>query len=268
MKTYKYILIIIISLLAAACTEEIHIDINSTHPQLVVNASIGLNQPAKVVLMRTLGLNESIDIPLVSEAIVQLTDGDGVSETLIEVSPGIYFSQTMRGKAGQRYELSVKTDTETVTAISSMPEQVKIDSLSVENSIYPGGGPPKGNQKAFFYEIRIMYSDPVEQTNFYRFILYVNGKIVSRKTTTNDRLTNGSETESFQVIYDEEITTGDTITVEMQCIEKPVYEYFSSAGSMGPNPSSPANPYTNLKGAILGYFSAYSLERMEYIISD
>jgi hypothetical protein len=49
----------------------------------------------------------------------------------------------------------------------------------------------------------------------------------------------------------------------MQCIDKAVYEYFESMGNvnMGPNSSSPANPYTNLKGAKLGYFSAHTVER-------
>ena len=42
-----------------------------------------------------------------------------------------------------------------------------------------------------------------------------------------------------------------------------VYEYFESMGNvnMGPNSSSPVNPYTNLKGAKLGYFSAHTVER-------
>jgi hypothetical protein len=34
----------------------------------------------------------------------------------------------------------------------------------------------------------------------------------------------------------------------------------------GPNSSSPANPYTNLSGAILGYFSAHTVERVDYIL--
>ena len=65
------------------------------------------------------------------------------------------------------------------------------------------------------------------------------------------------------IIYDADLKPGDVFIVEMQCIDKAVYEYFESMGNvnMGGNASSPANPYTNLKGATLGYFSAHTVER-------
>ena len=64
------------------------------------------------------------------------------------------------------------------------------------------------------------------------------------------------------------LSKGDTVTVEMQCIDKTVYEYFNSFGNlgMGPSSSTPANPYTNLNGAVLGYFSAHTSERKSVII--
>lgn len=250
-----------------SCTEVIDLDINSSHPQLVVEASMGLNQRAKVVLMRSIGLDENIELPFEVGAEVTLTDDAGITEMLTEVSPGIYFSQIMHGNVGTNYTLNIKTDSEVVIASSKMPEQVKIDSLTVRNTIYPGGNSPIGDQTAPFYEILVKYKDPQAQSNFYRFLVFVNGVVVSRNSISNDRLSNGNEIETFLVVYDPELKAGDTISVEMQCIEKSVYEYFSSIGSMGgPNSSSPANPYTNLNGAILGYFSAYTTESVNYIL--
>jgi hypothetical protein len=56
--------------------------------------------------------------------------------------------------------------------------------------------------------------------------------------------------------------------VEMQCIDKPIYEYFNSFGNlgMGPSSSTPANPTTNLDGAVLGFFSAHTSESKSIII--
>lgn len=264
----KLLYIFVISLALVSCTEVIDIDINASNPQLVVEGGIGLNEPARIVLTRSISLDQSIEIPFEENADVVISDKEGNSEKLLEMSPGIYFSPTIKGVAGRTYNITINTAKETVTAQSTMPAQVRIDTMTVENSIYPGGGRPVGNQPAPFYEIRVKYTDPAPETNFYRFLVTVNGVVDSRNNVYNDRLTNGNQVEAFLIVYNPELKTGDSITVEMQCIEKPVFEYFSSMGSaVGPGgSSSPANPYTNLQGAILGYFSAHTVERKTYLL--
>jgi hypothetical protein len=65
------------------------------------------------------------------------------------------------------------------------------------------------------------------------------------------------------VIFNEDIKDGDKLMVEFQCIDKAMYAYYSSFYNVGfgPPSSSPANPTTNLDGALLGYFSAFTSER-------
>ncbi len=267
MKITRFTFLFFISILLISCTEEIDIDINAAHPELVVEAAIGLNEPARVVLTRSISLDESINVPFETNADVQITDNFGKTEKLIEMSPGVYVSTILTGSEGNTYRLNVKSKDEVVTALSTMPLKVKIDTVTVLNSVYPGGGPPQGNQPAPFYEVRVKFTDPVNRTNYYRFLTYINGKVTNRNSILNDRLVNGNAVESFLVIYNPELRSGDKITVEMQSIEKSVFEYFSSTGSMrGPNTSSPANPYTNLNGAILGYFSAHTVERVDYVL--
>lgn len=264
----KLLYIFVISLTLFSCTEVIDIDINASNPQLVVEGGIGLNEPARIVLTRSISLDQNIEIPFEENADVEISDNEGNSEKLLEMSPGIYSSSTIKGVAGRTYNITINTAKETITALSAMPAQVRIDTMMVENSIYPGGGPPVGNQPAPFYEIRVKYTDPEPETNFYRFLVTVNGVVTSRNNVYNDRLTNGNQVEAFLIVFNSELKAGDSITVEMQCIEKPVYEYFSSVGSAGGpgGSSSPANPYTNLKGAILGYFSAHTVERKTYLL--
>jgi len=266
-KKIRLFFIFFTAIVITSCTEEVDIDINAAHPQLVVESGIGLNEPARVVLTRSISLDQSINVPFETNADVQITNNSGKTEKLREISTGVYVSSMIFGKEGDKYILNVMTKDETITSTSTMPMKVKIDTVTVLNSVYPGGGPPQGNQPAPFYEVRVKFTDPANQTNYYRFLTYVNGKVVNRINILNDRLVNGNVVESLLVIYNPELRAGDKITVEMQCIEKPVFEYFSSVSSMrGPNSSSPANPYTNLSGAILGYFSAHTVERVDYIL--
>ena len=70
----------------------------------------------------------------------------------------------------------------------------------------------------------------------------------------------------------EEFKSGDTITVEMQTIDEPAYLYFntlrralarSTGGPFGS--TSPAIPTTNWTNNALGYFSAYTLFKTDFI---
>jgi hypothetical protein len=150
-----------------------------------------------------------------------------------------------------------------------MPRQIPIDSFTVINTIFPGGPPPFGNQKAPFYEIKLKYTDPAEEQNFYRIELSYNGNSQGRNSVFSDRFTNGKQMESRLILFNDSVKSGDKMLIEMHCIDKEVFSYFESMGNsaMGPgNSSSPANPYTNLNGAILGYFSAQTVERREWVI--
>lgn len=254
-------------MIAVSCSEIIDIGINNSDAQMVVEAKLPQDATAVVTLTRSINFYDSLQVPAVTGATVIISDDSGNSETLTMTAPGIYESISMKGKPGRKYNLSIHAEDEHITSESLIPARVPIDSVYVVNSIYPGGGPPVlPGQTADFFEVYVKYTDPVSEQNFYRIILYINGKASSRLYIYDDRLTNGNQVENLHVVYDPELKDGDKIMVEMQCIDKKVYEYYKSMGnsSMGPrNATSPANPYTNLQGAILGYFSAHTVERKE-----
>lgn len=253
----------------ASCTQIIDISTIAPAPQLVVEATIAQNENAVVILTKSINLDEANNFKMVKNAVVRITDNTGKTEILNEIKEGIYTSNTIKGEVAKTYSLRIESENKTVTAQCKIPNYVPIDSFTVVNSVYPGGGPPRGNQPAKFYEIKIMFSDPIDQQNFYRVITYYNGKPQARNTIFDDRFNNGKQVESNLILYQDSAKTGDTIRIEMQCIEKQVYNYFQSMGSaaMGPRgSSSPANPYTNLNGAILGYFSAHTVERKEWVV--
>ncbi len=269
-KTYSKLIILIAAMISASCSEIIEININDSHPQLVVEASIGRGEPAIVILTRSVNLFHTGSFPPVSGAVITISDIEGNSEILSEINPGIYTSVNLKGESGQTYFLNVENEAETISSSGRIPEHVPVDSFRVVNSIYPGGGPAVlPNQTADFYEVYVTYTDPVDKQNYYRIVLTVNGTISGNNYVYDDRLTNGNQVENLLVVYNPELKTGDSITVEVQCISKPAYEYFKSMGGSSGGPgssSSPANPYTNLQGAILGFFNPHTVERLQYII--
>ena len=63
--------------------------------------------------------------------------------------------------------------------------------------------------------------------------------------------------------------SGDIVTYKMQYIKKAIYDYFNSFENLNGGPqssSTPANPYTNIVGSELGYFSAHTVQRISYTI--
>lgn len=267
---YKTIFSVLTVAFLSSCTEIIDIDINSSEPEVVVEATVPLNEPAKVILTKSIDLNVTNAFSNVQNAVVTITDSEGNSEILTEQMPGIYSGVSITGKVGTTYHLSVKTDDKIISSDCKIPEYVAIDSISVLNSIYPGGGGPMGDaQSADFYEVNVTYSDPADRQNYYRIVLFLNGVPLSGNNVYDDRFTNGNQVTNTLIMYNPLIKNGDKIMIEMQCIDKAVFDYFDSLGNsaMGPrNSSSPANPYTNLTGGLLGFFSAHTVERTEYII--
>ena len=65
------------------------------------------------------------------------------------------------------------------------------------------------------------------------------------------------------------IKTGDEVTIEMQCLDEPIYQYWytlrTGGGDGNENTASPANPITNITGGALGYFSAHTISRQTVI---
>ncbi|HET7732397.1 MAG TPA: DUF4249 domain-containing protein [Paludibacter sp.] len=256
------------ALLFSACTEDIKLDLNSSNPQVVIEGSVPVDGKARISITKSINFDTNNSFPTVSNAIVTLTDNIGNSEILTENAAGIYTSNSMVGIVGRTYSLSIKTDDKTITSACKIPDPVRFDSLAVKVAENFRGGPFGGNEAGTLYTVTAMYKDPASVANYYRFIEYINGKSTGNIYAYEDRFTNGKTAERNLLNFNRYLTKGDTITVEMQGIDRSVYEYFNSFGNlgMGPSSSTPANPYTNLNGAVLGYFSAYTTERKSFII--
>lgn len=101
----------------------------------------------------------------------------------------------------------------TYTARSTMPATVPFDDLKAE--------PDFGGDFSLVTE----FYDPVGLGNFYNFSVQVNGNRSPSIFTLNDELTDGNFVRRDLFEPDLELLSGDTVTVEMFCLDRVEYKY-------------------------------------------
>ena len=245
-------LIFLLVILLFGCKKVIDVKLKNASEQTIITGEVNdLSGPYKVTISKSVDFTSDNNFPPVSGAFVTIT-GNGVTDTLSEDEPGEYFTKNIKGKPGKAYSLLVKTEGNTYTATSTMPQPVPLDSLSFllgrNDNIYAVAN----------------FQDPIETENYYQFIEYANGEKFKNgrgNSVFDDRLSNGRYIS--MALYDDstDIKQGVTITVQMNSIDKYVYNYLNellqiSGNGGGFSSPTPANPESNISGGALGYFSA------------
>jgi len=259
MNVFRYIPALLIVLLSS-CEKVIDIDLNSSSPQYVVEGIITNGaEPARVRITRSKNFDENNDFPAVTGAMVTITDSDDNSFILKEVTPGNYEDPTLVGIEGLSYILTISVDGAVFTATSTMPKGVKLDGLTYEEI------------GAFQKKIlpQPVFLDSPNVPNFYHFVIWVNNAIDKGIFVLNDESSDGKLVQrSF--FTDTEIKMGDSLTIELQCVDLSVYNYFNSLSKIaghGMGGGTPGNPISNITGGALGYFSAYSSDSKSVIVT-
>jgi hypothetical protein len=245
----------------SSCTKEIELDLNSSNSKYVIEAELPQSQVATVTITKTVNYSDSNNFPAIKGAIVTITDNLGNTELLSETTAGVYKTQKIKGEEGKTYSLSVKADGQTFTAKSTMPTAVKLTGLKPSPSIFKRPG-----STAELYNIFPQFIDPEAFGNSYRFIQTRNNEVDKSLIVANDNIGNGEPNARPIISRDFDIKLGDNVTIEMRCIDKASYDYFFSLNSINANGpgggTTPTNPVTNLSGGALGYFSAYTIQKL------
>jgi hypothetical protein len=105
----------------------------------------------------------------------------------------------------------------------------------------------------------LYFQDPAGVPNYYTFNKFINGRRSRRTNVFDDRLSDGKYITEEQRGGD--VKLGDTVRVQMNCVDKYAWDYFNSlqGGGFASSPS-PANPTSNISNEALGYFSAHSVQ--------
>lgn len=244
-----------------ACERVIDVDLNSAAPRYVIEGVVTNGRgPHQVRITQTKNFDEDNNFEGIASAEVSIADDAGNAEILYYTRNGIYETDELRPVPGRTYTLTVNVGGETFTAVCPMPVAVNLDSLYIQ--LISGFG----NQFKVPY---VRYRDLPEIRNYYRHVLYVNGEKVPSIFISRDEGNNNSIIERGLPYFrnGNTLEEGDSVRVEMQTIDRSIYDYFFSLDqTISQDAASPANPVSNISGGALGYFSAHSVQTKTLVV--
>jgi hypothetical protein len=239
-----------------ACEKVIDIPLDDSEPLLVIEGNVdnqGLS--SEVLLSETTSfffLGERVPV---TGAIVKIQEDNNSPMVLAEQEPGRYILNDFRGKPGSTYHLNVSVNGKDYESISVMPQPVELDSVGTIAATV---------LSETIKSVAVIYQDPIDIENYYRFKVKINGVENTSYWVFNDRFTNGNSVTQTLSDLSNKLATGDLVTVETQCIDAEVYHYWNSLKSQSPGASVPSNPVSNISNGSLGYFSAHTISQTDF----
>lgn len=254
----KIISILSMALLVTGCEKVVDLKYKGNQSNIIIEGNI-TNEPGPyfVKITKSISLKETGAYPTIDDATVTISDDAGNSETLTPQGNGTYRTTLLNSIQGRTYTLQVKTENQTYTAQSTMPQRVAFDSLKVEQIVFTGETE---------YNLIPVYTDPAAKGNHYRFVLSVNNKLINQQLIQNDEVKNGVVNTLRLEINDDDLKVkeGDLVNIQMQCIDKHAGLYYKTLALMadsGPGGgTTPNNPPGNISNGALGLFSAHTVE--------
>lgn len=266
-KTTYISLLVAGSIGISSCEKVIDVKLDNAESQLVIEGNITDQSGQQVIkISQSVPYTETNTYPPVTGAIVNVTDDNGQAWTFNESAPGTYTFGPLKGETGRTYSLKVTVNDMVYTASSTMPAAVGIDSVDVKVFNF-------GDEE--LKQAQVHYKDPAGIANYYRFVMKVNGVQSKQVYAENDRLTDGKDVPSVLFFTgnnddDDELEIGDTVDIEMQCIDKNLFTYWytlSQQSQNGPGGGvTPGNPPSNINNNALGYFSAHTVSTMQMTV--
>ncbi|MCC6700247.1 MAG: DUF4249 domain-containing protein [Fluviicola sp.] len=229
-----------------SCQKVIDVDLNSEDPKFVIEGNIHEGDTTHYVLItRSLNFDESIAYPTVNNAIVTVVDNLGNVGTFTSIGNGKYALSSYPGVVGRTYTITVAVDGNTFSASSTLQTAVPLNDVFIQE-LYFG--------QDTFRTIIAERNDPAGEPNYYQFNLYVNGVREKGIYLQDDQFNDGNLT--LQPLFGPDLLPGDTLRLDMFCIDKPVYSYFYQLSLNSSGQATPANPVSNFPSGCFGYFGA------------
>ncbi len=247
--------------LLSSCEKVVDVKLKNAEPRIVIEGLLSDQDTNQTVrISKTISFTEPDRFEGVESASVVLTNEIGQTINFNPVAAGVYKSSKFAGVPGEKYVLKVTVEGQVYTATSSMPEAVKLDSISFKKISF------FGNDNIFPVAY---YNDPEAVSNQYLFL--VRFKEFEPHLLSEDRFNNGNNVIETLFFDSNDLAIGDTARIEMRGIDRNVYRYFFSiaqiTGEGGP-PVSPANPPSNFSNGALGVFSAYTSSTIIAVVGN
>jgi len=293
MKTVRIFLLMVISgFVFLACENEITLDLPQPEDLLVVDASIFEDSVAVVVMTRNqsffgnsaLGLGD--DLFVRGAEVLLSSDGDTIElselvfpiqiDSVTTVEAVIYadVGAEMIGEVGKSYHLTINTSSETVTASTSIPGMLPIDSVWwIPNVI----------NDTTWARVNATVVDPDTLGNYYRYFTKRNSEptYAGLGSVFDDKVINGTSLDfpidrgyDRQAPFDFQtyglFEPGDTVLLRLCGIDEQTFNFWltleNNSNSGGPF-ASPTVVDSNVEGG-LGIFAGYSVNDNYIILTE
>lgn len=292
------VFVLITIAMLASCEKEVHVNLSSGPPSIVIQGAIESDLPPYVVLTRSVGYLSKIDLStlentFVHGAKVKVSDGSqeitlreysidtgtsGNKFSFYSIDTADQASFYFRGKTDYYYTLKVEVDGKTYTSVTKVPNVEPLDNIWVDTVTAPPDKIP-GARLLYF-----KYTDPDTPGNCVRYFTRRNSEpfYPGIGSVYNDEIVNGSSiSTNFLAGYDRSkepnrdslgfFYLGDTVTIKWCAIDKGVYNFWNTfefaTGTVGNPFASPINVQTNIKGGALGIWAGYGAVQRSIIVS-
>lgn len=267
-----YISIVLILFCFTSCEDVIDLNLNTSEPKLVIDASInwfkgtlGNEQKIKLTLSAPY-FDETV--PPANGAQIVITDTDNNTFNFIEENnSGIYRNNDFIPEINKTYTLQILYEGETYIATETLKSIVPIDFIEQTDN---GGFSGKET------ELKAYYTDPENEENYYFFEFISDVVVIPSLEVYKDEFTNGNQI--FGYYTNEDIKPGDQVTIRNYGISKRFYEFMfillqqNSQDGGGPFETQPATirgnciNQTNPDNFPLGYFRLSEVDELVYTI--
>jgi hypothetical protein len=269
MKKFIYILVVLLSF---SCEDVIDIDLNTSEPKLVIEASInwvkgtaGNNQEIKLSLTAPYFDNST---PAANNAQVSIFDTSNNEFVFIEDGgSGIYRNNDFVPVLDDVYHLVIIYEDEIYSATETFKPVVPIDYVEQKDD-----GGFSGEET----ELKAFYTDPANIDNYYFFEFNTAIAAIPTLEVYDDEFTDGNQIFGFYT--EEDLNLGDEVSIKIHGVTASFFEYMTvlllqnSEEGGGPFETVPATVRgncvneTNPDNFPFGYFRLSEVDEVIYVI--
>jgi len=277
MKTLKKIILVVIVIIFASCSDVVDVEVQEGPKRLVVEASLDWEKGSEGNV-QTIRLRESTpffstntNTEVTGASVVVTNEGSGASYNFEDQGNGEYLTTNFEPVLEQKYTLRIEYNGEIYTATETMTAVTDITSVF------------QGRKEGFddeLLEVHVVFTDPEVEGNNYLFKFQREGDLLPDLETAKDEFLNGNEIDWWYEIDEDDDTEiepfkpGDVVDIEMYGISKAYYDYIkiliSQLGGVGLFESTPVDVKgncvntTNPENYAFGYFRLTQVVKTSY----
>jgi hypothetical protein len=202
-----------------ACEDVIEVDLETSKPKLVIDASLGwvkgtLGNAQEIRLSLTAPFFDTNIPPATGATVTVMDENNNVFNFTEKENTGKYRSDTFKPLLNSKYSLKIEYNNEIYTAEETFIPVVPIEGIEQRNDVGFSG-----DEK----EIKAFFTDPKDEKNWY-LMEFINPETEVRSPEIyDDEFTNGNRT--FGVYFDDDLKKGDTLLIANEGISKSFFEY-------------------------------------------